>query len=84
MHTLVNEGEIEDLSAITTDVYVPKLCDTIQMVELEASTKPLVDDKACGPDGIPPGVIKRLPMILLILILQMFNMIFDGSAVYPT
>ena len=39
-------------------------------------------DKACGPDGISPGVFKSLPMNWVMFITALFNAVFT-SATYP-
>ena len=38
-------------------------------------------NKAAGTDGISPGILKLLPLTWLILLTQIFNLVFNGS--YP-
>lgn len=39
-------------------------------------------DKACGPDGVPPGVFKLLPPDWILCIAMLFNCIFSSGS-YP-
>lgn len=63
-------------------VNIPLLDDPITPQELEKQVTHLKPDKACGPDGIPPGVFKILPPIWLICITTLFNCIFSTGS-YP-
>ena len=64
-------------------VSIPVLDDVITPEEVVAQVGHIKTDKACGPDGISPGVFRLLPAQWLILITTLFNSIFT-SAQYPT
>ena len=42
----------------------------------------LKPDKACGPDGISPGLLKLLPVNLLLCLVTLFNTVFLNGQ-YP-
>ena len=64
-------------------VSIPVLDDLISPGEVSAQVDHIKADKACGPDGIPPGVFKFLPVQWLMIITTLFNTIFT-TAQYPT
>ena len=58
------------------DIYIPILDDPITYEEIETEMNKMNPDKACGPDGISPGLFKCLPVQWLMTILTLFNTIF--------
>ena len=66
----------------TTDVYIPVLDDPITPLELQQQSKLLKSDKACGPDGVPPGIFKIIPAQWIVFLSSCFNNIFI-SGIYP-
>ena len=50
--------------------------------EVSTEIKNMKPNKACGPDGVPPGVFRSLPAHWIVLIMGLFNLIFS-SASYP-
>lgn len=67
---------------VDTDVTIPVLDDPISPAEVELQVKRMKVDKACGPDGLTPGVLTMLPAQWLIVITTLFNAVFM-SGVYP-
>ena len=65
-----------------TAINIPLLDDPITLNEVTAQIARIKPDKACGPDGIPPGVFKLLPPHWLLCIATLFNCIFSSSC-YP-
>ena len=61
--------------------YIPVLDDPIDVSEVFRCTKKLRPNKATGSDSIPPGVLKVLPDQWIILLTNIFNLIFFGH--YP-
>ena len=61
--------------------YIPILDDPIDVSEVFRCAKKLRPNKAAGSDGIPPGVLKVLPDQWIILLTNIFNLIFLGH--YP-
>ena len=59
-----------------TDVTIPVLDDPISPNEVQIQIKKLKGNKACGPDGVPPGVFKILPIEWVLYISTLFNNIF--------
>lgn len=51
-----------DVTEVTTDVTIPILDEQISAVEVQEQIKRIHPDKACGPDGLPPGVFSLLPV----------------------
>ena len=64
-----------------TNVTIPVLDNDIAVDEVVQEIKKLKQDKACGPDGISPGIFKLLPAEWIYFIVSVFNAIFSGS--YP-
>ena len=54
---VLNPGNVQPLSHISTDVTMPVLDDPISPAEVECQIKKMKVDKACGPDGLTPGVL---------------------------
>ena len=46
---------------MNTVVTIPVLDDPINPAEVECQIKKMKIDKACGPDGLSPGVLTMLP-----------------------
>lgn len=61
--------------------YCPVLDDPITGDEVCRSIGRLATDKAPGPDGIPPGILKFIPPSWVPLLVCLFNLIFGGC--YP-
>ncbi len=64
-------------------VSIPVLDDLISPGEVSAQVDHIKADEACGPDGIPPGVFKLLPVQWLMIITSLFSTIF-ATAQHPT
>ena len=81
---ILNPQGIEDviMSEFETEIYIPVLDDPITYEEIETEIKKMNPDKACGPDGIAPGLFKCLPVQWLLTLLTLLNSIFH-SHVYP-
>ena len=63
-------------------VYMPITDDPIDVSEVMEQTQRLKMDKASGPDGVSPGLLKVLPAQWLITLTTLFNVIFN-SGCYP-
>lgn len=66
----------------TTDVFIPVLDEPITPLEVQQQVKLLKSDKACGPDGVSPGLFKLLPGQWVVFLATMFNTIFMSGS-YP-
>ncbi len=75
---VINHDAIET----TTDVTIPILDEQISAVEVEEQIRRMHPDKACGPDGLPPGVFSLLPAQWVLAIATLFNNVFV-SGTYP-
>ena len=62
-------------------IYIPVLDDPISPGEVIEQIKRLKPNKACGVDGIPPGILKLLDDDWILLITYLYNLIFEGQ--YP-
>ena len=63
-------------------MYVPLLDDPISPLEVDdVLNKRLKANKGCGPDGVPPGIFKILPITWILFLTSLFNMVF--STIYP-
>lgn len=69
--------EVED-----NNVFIPVLDEEITPLEVENQIKYLKRDKACGPDGVSPGLFKMLPGAWILTLVTLFNTVFR-SAAYP-
>ena len=65
-----------DTRDFATNVTIPLLDEAITPLEVQQQVKLLKSDKACGPDGLSPGIIKILPEQWILLITSIFNVIF--------
>ncbi len=65
-----------------TRVTIPLLVEPISVCETECEARSMKANKACGQDGITPGIFKMLPGPWLFVLTTKFNSIFSG-AVYP-
>ena len=63
-------------------VSIPVLDVPITLGEVSAQVDKIEANKACGPDGIAPGVLKLLSLYWLMLIISLFNMVLT-TAQYP-
>ena len=59
--------------------YMPILDDPIQPIEVKDAIKQLHGNKAAGVDGLPPGILKLLPIKWIFLLCTLFNAIFTGE-----
>ena len=75
------ENGLEPLIVPNTNIYIPVLDDPILPDEVIEQFNHLKSNKACGIDGIPPGILKLLNDEWILLITYMYNVIFDGY--YP-
>ena len=66
----------EDVMEVTTDVKIPVLDEQISAAEVQEQIKRMHPDKACGPDGLPPGVFSLLPAQWVLAIVTLFNNVF--------
>ncbi len=71
-----------DPNMFASDVMIPLLDEPITSLEIEQQIKKLKSDKASGPDGLSPGILKWLPGQWLVLLAHIFNVIFV-TRVYP-
>lgn len=65
---------------VSTVVTIPVLDDPISPAKVECQKSKI--DKACGPDGLSPGVLTVLPAHWVLTITALFNAVFE-SGVYP-
>ena len=70
------------LTDITSDVTIPVLDDPINIFEVEHETKNMNSNKACGLDGVSPGIFGVLPGPWLLFLTAIFNNVFS-SGYYP-
>ncbi len=74
---------ILELSAdLRTDVNVPILNDPVTLIKVEQEAKLMKSGKACGLDGVSPGIFEILPASWILVIASLFNNIFSAR-VYP-
>ena len=71
----------ETINIPRSNVTIPVLDDEIHPNEVLDGIKSMKPNKASGPDGIGPGLLRMLPMAWIILVTLMFNVVFHG--VYP-
>ena len=74
-HNLVDEEYV-------TNIRIPLLDDPIQPREVVEQVKKMKIDKSCGPDGVPPGILKLLPIQWILFITTFLNNLFP-SRLYP-
>ena len=72
----------DEITIPYSDSYMPITDDEITPNEVIQELSKLKTNKAAGPDGIPPGIMKWLPVEWLLLMTHVFNIIFS-SATYP-
>ena len=60
---------------------IPVLDDPISSDELMENVLDLKSNKACDRNGNSPGFIKRLPPVLFLFLLSLFNTIFSSSTI---
>ena len=68
---------------ITTNVTIPVLDEPISPAEVYEQIKKLHPDRACGPDGLPPGVLSVLPVQWILTLVTLFNNIFLAGVYHP-
>lgn len=71
-----------DIPVIDTDLTIPILDDPITVHEVEQQIQRMKRDKACGPDGLTPGVFSMLPPHWILSLVTLFNNVFF-SGQYP-
>ena len=64
------------MNEFETNVYVPVLDDPMTCEEIQAEINRMSPDKACGPDGVPPGIFKWLPIHWVMCLVTLFNVVF--------
>lgn len=78
---LADEFETNELDG--HNVYVPILDDPISSEEVCEHVKRLKPEKASGPDGVPPGILRLLPAQFMVIMSTLFNYVFYLYT-YPT
>ena len=82
--TILNPTQpVTDYPVIETNVIIPILDDPITPQEVINQIQRSKPDKACGPDGLTPGVFSMLPAQWILTLVSLFNNIFF-SGQYPT
>ncbi len=64
------------------EVSIPLLDEPITPYEVQQQINILKADKACGPDGVSPGIFKILPFRWILMLTTLFNSVFSSGA-YP-
>lgn len=77
-----NFNPITNLDDISSNVTIPVLDQIIAPYEMSQQVKQMKSDKACGPDGVSPGIFKLLPGPWILMLATLFNRIFL-SGIYP-
>lgn len=80
----VGNGIKSSLSSqeFTSEASIPVLDEVITPYEVKHQMKLLHPDKACGPDGLAPGILKLLPAQWILLLTNIFNSIIFSEE-YP-
>ena len=73
---------VSGVSQMATNVSIPVLDGPILPDQVEQQIKKMKPDKACGPDGLPPGVFSLLPVQWILTLSVLFNNVFLYG-VYP-
>ena len=71
-----------DPNMFTSDISIPILDEPITPLEVKQQAKMLKHDKASGPDGLSPSILKMLPAQWILLLTNIFNAIFQAR-IYP-
>ena len=79
---LQSSDQSEASSRWFTNVNSPILDDNITPLEVKQQIDMLKSDKASGPDGVSPGILKILPAEWILLFTNIFNAVFH-SKTYP-
>ena len=75
--TVLNPKQVvTNYPVIATNVTIPVLDDPITPQEVEHQIQKMKPDKACGPDGLIPGVFSMLPAHWILNLVSHFNNIF--------
>lgn len=82
LERVLNPERVPPPLLVSSDVTVPVLDDPILAAEVDSQIRKMKVDKACGPDGLPPGVFAMLPPAWLLTLTTLFNAVFT-SGVYP-
>lgn len=61
------------LEEISTELSIPVLDSPILQAEIHEQVRKLKPDKACGPDGISPGIFSMLPVHIFMIIVTLFK-----------
>ncbi len=75
--------EYQGVRELFKQVTIPVLDEPIMQVEIEAQIKRLKSNKASGPDGVAPVLLKWLPARWITFIATLFNTLFMTGS-YPT
>ena len=82
--SLLNPENLQESSGLICPdegTYCPVLDDPITENEVRRSIGRSAVDKAPGLDGVPPGILRFVPVSWVPLLMCLFNIIFDGN--YP-
>ena len=71
-----------DIHDVDTNITIPVLDSVITDDDVKRQINKLKPYKACGPDGISPGLISLLPAEWIVILSTLFNNVFF-SASYP-
>ena len=84
LEAILNPDDVIELNPneFQSDVHIPLLDDPICPNEVvEVIQKQIKPNKSCGPDGVPPGVFKLLPIQWLLYLTMLLNSVFLNG--YP-
>ena len=65
-----------DVVDVNTEVTIPVLDELISPAQIKQQVRKMKVDKACGPDGLPPGVFSLLPAQWMVTLATLFNNVF--------
>ena len=71
-----------EIYEVETDITIPVLDSVITGDDIQRQLNKLKPNKACGPDGISPGLLTLLPAEWIVTLCTLFNNVFF-SASYP-
>ena len=74
------ESATAALTIPDTQMYLPVSDDPIQPQEVESALKSLKANKSGGPSGIPPGLLKLLPVNWIVYITALLSQLFSSHS----
>lgn len=80
--SIYNPSDTAALTVPDVHVTIPVLDNDITYDEVTAQIKKLKPNKACGPDGLSPGIFSLLPVQWILYLVSLFNNVFI-SGIYP-